>query len=242
MVRSSFWTQRRFSGIVLILGSLLFLTGAFMPVTDSKGAFIYQLPPDGWLRVVYDHPVLWTWTNVLFISGTLLTVLALGWLTTLLRDMGNRMISQSALLATFAGALLLVIHMAFRIGADFPVAQEMVKTGHIPSYYLPILHWVTVLFLLYSMLMICGMIAYGAALLLTRLLPRWLGWTIIVYNLAVFILLGFTGDMPPFAHYLLPIVMGVLLLLPRYQEKATSQQHIKEAVYDTISSESIPHA
>lgn len=237
MLRSTFWTHRRLIGTGMILGSLLFLIGAFMPVTDSNGALIYGLPPEGWLRVVYDHPILWTWTNVLFISGILLTVLALGWLTTLLRDLGNRMISQSALLLTFAGALLLVIHMAFRMGANFPVAQEMVKTGHLPNYYLPILHWVDMFFLLYSVLMICGMIAYGAALLLTRLLPRWLGWIIIVYNLSVLILLGITGDMPPLVHYLLPIVAGVLLLLPRYQGKEKSQQQVEKPVYDTISSD-----
>ena len=40
MLKSTFWTERRFTGIALILGCVLFQVAAFLPVTDSKGTFI----------------------------------------------------------------------------------------------------------------------------------------------------------------------------------------------------------
>jgi hypothetical protein len=52
MMKSTFWTQRRFTGITLIVGCLLFLAGASMPLTDTKGNFIWGLPPREWLRVL----------------------------------------------------------------------------------------------------------------------------------------------------------------------------------------------
>jgi hypothetical protein len=53
MLHRTFWTQRRFTGIVLIVGGVLFLGSAWIPLTigpptpltDSKGTFIYSLPP-----------------------------------------------------------------------------------------------------------------------------------------------------------------------------------------------------
>ena len=40
MAKKPFWTERRFTGLALILGCVLFLTGTGLPVTDSKGTFI----------------------------------------------------------------------------------------------------------------------------------------------------------------------------------------------------------
>jgi hypothetical protein len=47
----------------------------------------------------------------------------------------------------------------------------------------------------------------------TLVLPHWVGWLAIVYGLAGLRLLGFTGDAPPFLHYLMPLLIGILLLL-----------------------------
>jgi hypothetical protein len=66
MVSSTFWTEYHFTGLALILGGLMFSVGAFMPLRDKKGAFIYGLPPREWLNVIFDHPRLWQWANILF--------------------------------------------------------------------------------------------------------------------------------------------------------------------------------
>ena len=71
----------------------------------------------------------------------------------------------------------------------------------------------------------------------TRLLPRWLGWTTIVYSLAGLGLFAVTRDMPPLFHSLLPIVMGSLLLLRRSQLPTVSRQKEKSAVASTTAVE-----
>jgi hypothetical protein len=48
MQKGMFWTWRRFTGIVLILGGVLFQVSVWMPLTaltDSKGTFVYSCPP-----------------------------------------------------------------------------------------------------------------------------------------------------------------------------------------------------
>lgn len=59
MFHRLFWTKRRLTGATLLLGAVLLSIAAFMPLTDTKGTFIYSLPPRQWLGVVFDHPLLW---------------------------------------------------------------------------------------------------------------------------------------------------------------------------------------
>ena len=76
MLHRTFWTQRRFTGLVLLLGGVLFLGSAWIPLTlgpptpltDSKGTFIYQLSPQATLDVVLHHQTLWWWTNAFFMQ------------------------------------------------------------------------------------------------------------------------------------------------------------------------------
>jgi len=224
MIKSTLWTQRRFTGIALILGCVLFQVAAFLPVKDSKGTFIYQLPPQQWLGVVFTHPTLWWWASVLFLSGTLVTLLGFAQLTTLLRGAGDQAFSHLGLLTLVFGAVLWVIVLAFRLSIDFWAAQETARTGVLPAFYLPLTQWTDALFALYTILTFLAAVAYGGALVSTRLLPPWVGWTTIVYSLVALGLVVAFGNAPPLLHYLLPIVMGILLLLRRYQVPAGSQR------------------
>ena len=90
MSKRSVWAQHRFTGMAIILGCVLFQVAAFLPVKDSNGTFIYLLPPRQWLVVVYTHSTLWAWTSVLFMSGTLVTLLGFTLLTRLLEGAGDR--------------------------------------------------------------------------------------------------------------------------------------------------------
>jgi hypothetical protein len=63
MLHRPFWTWRPFTGIVLILGGVLFLASAWIPLTlgpptpltDSKGTAIYSLHPQEVLGGVFHH-------------------------------------------------------------------------------------------------------------------------------------------------------------------------------------------
>ena len=227
MLHRTFWTERRFTGMTLLLGALLFLAGASMPVTDSKGTTIYALPPREHLLVVFAHSMLWQWASILFISGTIVTILGLALLATQLRDAGDRAFSQLGLIAFVFGAVLWVIILAFRLGIDPWAAQQTARTGVLPDYYMPLTLWTQTLFVIYTVLAFAALVAYGGAVLSTRVLPHWVGWLAMAYGLAGLGLLGVTGDSYPVLHHLMPILMGILLLLRRSELPARS--HPEEA-------------
>jgi hypothetical protein len=169
------------------------------------------------LSVVFTNSTLWQWTNILYISGTIVTILGLALLATQLRDAGDRVFSSLGLLTFVLGAVLWIIYGAFSLSIDLWAAQEMARTAAIPDYYVPLTRWTQTLFIIDTILFFFGLLAYGGALLTTRVLPHWVGWLTIVYVLAGSGLFAYTHDFIPTFHYLLLIVMGILLLLPRYQ-------------------------
>lgn len=226
------WTLRRFTGIVLILGGVLYQGSAWIPITtltDSKGTAIYLLPPREWLSVVFHHQTLWWWTCAFFMGSIMVTLLGLALLTTLLREAGERIFSQLGLILFVFGATLWFLQLTCWLSIDPWAAQEMARTGVMPDYYVPLTLWTQALFVIYTILAFCALAAYGGAILSTRVLPQWMGWLAIVYGLAGLGLLDFTGDVPPFFYYLMPIVIGILLLLRRYRVP-TRSHHEEESI------------
>ena len=236
MLHRTFWTWRSFTGIVLILGGVLFIgianiTLAIGPptgLTDSKGTAIYLLSPQAALDVVLHHQALWWWTNAFFMVGTLVTLLGLALLTTLLREAGDRIFSPLGLILFVLAATLWLIQRAVPLSIDPWAAQELARTGVMPDYYVPLTLWTQALFVIYTMLAYCALAAYGGAMLSTHVLPKFMGWLAIVYGLAGLGLLGFTGDVPPFLYYLLPMVMGILLL--RRAQVRSAQDGLQRSV------------
>jgi hypothetical protein len=129
LMSSVFWNACRLTGIVLILGSLVFACGGWLYwfIKDEKGAFIFGQPPREWLSLVLDHPRLWRWGTILFMSRVVVTV-GLALFTNLLRDAGDQVFSQVGLVAFTFGAVLWVITLAFRLSIDPWACQETAKT------------------------------------------------------------------------------------------------------------------
>jgi hypothetical protein len=232
-VKSTFWTRRRFTGTTLILGCFLFLGAAGLIPRDAQGNFIVNLPLREQLLVIAARTSLFQWSFSLFISGLIVTLLGLALLTTLFRDAGDRTFSSLALLVFLFGDVLMVIFLAFPLGVEPLAAQETVRTGVVPDFYVQLTLWTQPLFVIYTILAFSALAAYGGAILSTRVLPHWVGWLSIVYGLAGLVLAGFAaGNVPPFLHYLMPIVMGILLLLRRsqlptrshYEEESTAAE------------------
>jgi hypothetical protein len=140
------------------------------------------------------------------------TALGLAMFTSLLRGAGDRIFSLLGLLAFAFGAVFWVISLAFRLSIDPWAAQETAKTAVIPEFYVPLTCWTGVLFVIYTVLAFSGLVAYGGAILATPVPPQWVGRLSIVYGLAGLGLLGITKDAPPFLHYLIPMLIGILLL------------------------------
>ena len=151
-------------------------------------------------------------------------------LTTLLHDAGDRTFSSVALIAFLFGDVLMVIYLAFPLGVEPLAAQETVRTGVVPDFYVQLTLWTQPLFVIYTLLAFSALAAYGGAILSTRVLPRWMGWLALVYALASLVLAGFiAGNVPPFLHHLMPILIGVLLLLRRGQVPSEQDEQPRHA-------------
>jgi hypothetical protein len=213
MRKSTFLTARRFAGIILILGCLLFLTAAGVMPRDTQGNFLVNLPLREQLLTISVQVAQFQWSWSLFCSGAMVTALGFVLLTRVFHNAGERTFSSLALIVLLFGVGLLVIYLAIPLGIAPVAAQETARTGVVPGYYEPLQLKIQPLFVLYTILAFSALAACGGAILSTRVLPHWMGWLSIVYGLAGLVLTGFTvGNAPPFLHYLMPIVMGILLL------------------------------
>jgi hypothetical protein len=212
MLHRSFWTERRFTGLLLILGCLLYYAAVGLIPRDAQGNFSVSLPPRAALLIIAAQTSLLQWSASLFLSGIVITALGFTLLTRLLWDSEERTCSLLALITSLFGVMLLLIYLASWVGVDPFAAQETARTGIVPDYYLPLTMWTTALFRVYTVLAFSALALYGGALLVSRVLPRWLSWTALLYGLAGLGLFVFAQDIPPLVHYLLPLVMGILLL------------------------------
>jgi hypothetical protein len=202
-------------GATLILGCALVLTGAtlYMWVKDPKGRVIFGQPPREWLRLVGEHQRMWRWSTVPFLAGPIITLMGQAGLAALLRGAGDPGFAEIGLLATGFGALLWVINLAARLTVDPWAAKALAASGEVPESYTAVSLWTSTLYVIYTNLTFAGLSLYGAAILTSTLLPAWAGWLAMVggaLGLAEFAILR---DAPPFMHYLIPIVIGVLLLM-----------------------------
>ena len=230
MAKNAFWTRRRFTGIALILGCFLFLGALGLIPRDAQGNFMVILPLREQLLVIATQTSLFQWSFSLIISGLIVTLLGLAMLTLLLRDAGDRTFSSLALIASLFGDVLVVIYIAFPLGIAPMAAQDTVRTGVVPGYYVQLTLWTQPLFVIYTILAFSALAAYGGAILSTHVLPHWVGWFALVYALAGLVLAGFTaGNVPPFFHHLMPILIGVLLLLRRSRAPSEQEERQKHA-------------
>lgn len=214
-MNTSLSTIARVSGALVILGCALVLASAalYMFVKDAKGPIIFGQPPREWLRLVGEHLALWRWATIVFLAGPLMTVAGFAGLTALLGKSGDPGFGQMALLAAALGAAFWITNLAARLTVDPWAAKELARTGAIPEAYTAISAWTSALYVVYTILTFAGLAAYGGAILASSPLPGWVGWTAIIYGIAGLLFFALMRDAPPFLHYLVPIVIGVLLLI-----------------------------
>src|SRR5215469_9703384 len=112
MVKNTFWTQRRFTGITLIMGCFLFLGALGLMPRDTTGNFMVNLSLREQLLVIAAQTSRFQWSFSLVISGIIVTLLGFTMLTTLFRDALDRTFSYLALIASLFGGVLIVIYIA----------------------------------------------------------------------------------------------------------------------------------
>ena len=182
------------SGAVMILGSVLFLVGAFMPISSRV---FPEASPAKKLEHITESPRAWIKSQVLFGVGSVVTVIGIALLASDGRDgsFAWLMLISTALLTL--GLVPWLGHLYARAADPAAFAR-----GAVPAW----------LFLLYAALTEVGLAIFGVALMFSPY-PDWLGWVVIVGMVVLIVLTIVFQDMPPFFFHLITLLAGVVILL-----------------------------
>jgi hypothetical protein len=170
------------AGILLILSSVLMFAGVML--WTGRNLWAWPLAEAAnYLR----------WERGLLIAAIVAVVLGLVLLEGLLRAAGDPVWARLGLAVYLVGAVLGIVAEAYHIKDT--------------SFYTLVIVYVVLAFL--------GQAAFGVSLLNTGLLSGWIGWATIVWNLgllAALLVLSPADIYYPFAHHLMPLLIGIALL------------------------------
>lgn len=154
------------------------------------------------IRAIWEKPVgrtlaFYRWERGFVIAALLIAVLGLTLLKGVLETAGDSFVAQMGL-------------VLFLIGAVLALVAESLSLSRQEMPYPPIVVFIILAFL--------GQALFGLALLQTGLLPTWIGWTAIIWNLAWLVILPINKPQNmyyPWLHYIMPLLVGIALLVRR---------------------------
>jgi len=185
--------ERHAAGL-FIVGSVIFWSGA-------------ATWPGMSLANIAEHGPEHLWTSSTFLLATVITLAGLALLRLALQDAGDRFSATLGLLGYLFGAVFFVMHLGFRLTVMPLAAAEFRRVGAAPGWYEPWRNWARLEFGIYHVLAYLALVAYGVALLKTRILPRPVAWLCIVFPLLIVPWFG-----PPLLIHAIPWILGTLIL------------------------------
>ena len=135
------------------------------------------------------------WERGVVIAGFLVNVLGFVLLEDKLRTAGDTMIARMALVIYIIAAALMA------------VAE---------TNYLSNRQWVYPQIIAHVVLAFLAQAAFGVGILRTELLPNWVGWVTILWNLGCLVVVPifYPNDIYfPWLHYVAPLIIGIALLM-----------------------------
>ena len=182
----------RVGAIILLVGSVLFVTAAFMPVSR-----VFAEPnPAAKLEIIAGNRTAWSASQVLFGLGASIAAIGLGLVAHHLRPTPGAVWAYVGLAAVILGAVLWDGHVYLR-AAD----PEGFVEGRLIGWLFPA----------YALLTQFGLLAYGVAYLRAGY-PAWLGGVTVAGAVIFFIILFVLKDIPPFFYYVLTFIAGIRLM------------------------------
>jgi hypothetical protein len=189
-------TLSKLSAIALIIGSVLFLSAAFMSIS-----FVYaERDPHVQIARVQSSPTAWAISNLLFAVGSVLVVVGLALFTLQLHGTSAAFSGYLGLVMIALGTLCWVVIVYYRV--TLPL-QEVFQS--------PTFGW---LFIAYTVLIQATLVAYGFAFLRVGY-PRWMGLGAIIPAALLCTAYLIFKDVPPFAYYVITLAIGVGLTIGR---------------------------
>ena len=183
---------KRVGAIILLVGSVLFIIAAFMPVS-----YVFAEPsPAAKLEIITSSPAAWTASQVLFGLGASIAAIGLGFVARHLRGTPGAVWAYIGLAAVILGAVLWDGHVYLRA-----VDPEAFVEGRLIGWLFPA----------YALLTQLGLLAFGIAYLRAGY-PAWLGGITVGGAVVFFIVLFVLKDIPPFFYYILTFIAGIRLM------------------------------
>ena len=185
-------STERVAAIILLVGSVLFIIAAFMPVSQ-----VYVVPSQAAkLEIITSNRTAWSASQVLFGLGASIAAIGLGFVAHHLRAAPGAVWAYIGLAAVILGAVLWDGLVYLRA-----VDPEGFVEGRLISWPLPV----------YTLLTQVGLIAFGVSYLRAGY-PAWLGGITVGGAVVFFIVLFVLKDIPLFFYYVLTLIAGIRLM------------------------------
>ena len=185
-------STERVAAIILLVGSILFIIVAFMPVSR-----VYAEPSQAAkLEIITSNRTAWTASQILFGLGASIAAIGLGFATYHLRGTPGAVWVYIGLAAVILGAVLWDGLVYLRA-----IDPEGFVEGKLISWPFPV----------YALLTQVGLIAFGVSYLRAGY-PAWLGGVTVGGAIIFFIIYLVFRDIPPFVYYILTFIAGIVLV------------------------------
>jgi hypothetical protein len=179
------------AGVILIIGSIIFIIAAFSPISRVFG----EPDPARKLEIMEKGRTGWTISQVLFVLGASVTAIGLGLVAYRLRGSPGAPLAWLGFGVVAVGAVLWDWHVYLR--ALDPAAFAF---GTLPAWQ----------FVAYTLLTLAGLAAFGVVYLRAGF-PAWLGGVTIAGAAVLLVLYLVFRDMPPFVYYILTLLAGIVM-------------------------------
>ena len=187
-------TSERLSGILLLIGSVLFITAAFMPISSVFAAPVIEKK----LEILNAAPNSWKLAQVFFGSGAVVTAIGFFVAYLFLRRKNANAASLTTFLLALIGALLWAWYTYLRAMDPEAFVRGTLYAGWLADAYF--------------VLTAAALLSFGVALLRAHY-PRWVGWMNIGASIVFTLELIVTRDMIPFFYYVITAITAIVFIV-----------------------------
>jgi hypothetical protein len=150
------------AGLVLVVGSSLFIIGAALPPEPSR---VFSSPAREYLDILHRHASRWRVMNGLMIASVIGTAVGLWLFEGVVGNTGDLWRGLSGASAYSLGAVLWLAGLTFRNSATLHAAKTAAESGEIPAWFEPLGDWMGAMFRVYMILAYSAVAMFGWAVI-----------------------------------------------------------------------------
>jgi len=202
------------AGVVLIVGSSLFIVGASLAPEMGR---VFFAPLREHLTIIERHVRQWRLMNALMIASIVGTAAGLALFASLLRAGGDPWRSTAGWVGYAFGGVLWVITLAFRSTATVEAARSARRTETVPDWLEPLGAFTGLLYTIYMLTAYLALALFGWGVLRTDVVSHSVGTFTVVWSYALGLSfvsrtkLGMIGEIPALVH-IPTLVFGIWLV------------------------------